>query len=249
MSVCEQPLPESLLTMNIGLPGISGNGTWAWHNWEFSLVAYPLAESWSRIVPLETNDSRLKPSQPRRGVGYCEGSSERLRVTTEPQRLSRTIVMNSQSTLADTACLRKVIPSKSPLHTLSPRPRASVSCGIDERQRSAQETQWLTRIRLPPDSEWKNLYRAAILETHWSKMHERIEPADLAIKGRLFEFSQDHGGTPEENQAIRDALSGLSVLRRELKARQESKRSGSKRIPLANHRRSMKTHGRNGKLN
>lgn len=77
----------------------------------------------------------------------------------------------------------------------------------------------------PNAVDWMNLYKAAILETDWSKMQERIEAADLAIQGRLFEFSQDHGGTLEENQAIRDALSGLTVLRRELKARQESKRS------------------------
>jgi hypothetical protein len=41
----------------------------------------------------------------------------------------------------------------------------------------------------------------------------------LGNNGRLYEFSQDHGGTPEENQAIRDALSGLMILRREVAAR------------------------------
>jgi hypothetical protein len=65
-------------------------------------------------------------------------------------------------------------------------------------------------------SEWGKLYQAAILETDWSKIEERIEAADLAIKGRLYEFSQDHGGTPEENQAIGDALNGLTILRREV---------------------------------
>jgi hypothetical protein len=67
-------------------------------------------------------------------------------------------------------------------------------------------------------TEWKNLYQAAILETDWSKIEERIQAADSAIGARLHEFSLDHGGTPEENQAIRDALSGLTTLRREVAA-------------------------------
>ncbi len=67
-------------------------------------------------------------------------------------------------------------------------------------------------------TNWLDVYQAAILETDWSKIEERIQAADSAIKARLFEFSQDHGGTPEENQKIKDALSGLSVLRREVVA-------------------------------
>jgi hypothetical protein len=63
-------------------------------------------------------------------------------------------------------------------------------------------------------TEWKNLYQAAILETDWSQIEGRIQAADSAISARLHEFSVDHGGTPEENQAIRDALAGLTVLRR-----------------------------------
>jgi hypothetical protein len=65
--------------------------------------------------------------------------------------------------------------------------------------------------------KWKSFYQAAILETDWSKLQGHIDAADLAIKTRLFEFSQDHGGTPEENQAIRDALSGLIIPREEVK--------------------------------
>jgi hypothetical protein len=32
-------------------------------------------------------------------------------------------------------------------------------------------------------SAWVGLYQAAILETDWSKIEERIDAADLAIKG------------------------------------------------------------------
>ena len=64
--------------------------------------------------------------------------------------------------------------------------------------------------------EWVNLYQAAILETDWSQIEGRIQAADSAIRARLHEFSLNHGGTPEENPAVFDALNGLKVLRREV---------------------------------
>jgi hypothetical protein len=67
-------------------------------------------------------------------------------------------------------------------------------------------------------SEWEKLYQAAMLETDWSKIEEHIHAVDSAISERLHEFSVNHGGSPEENQRIKDALSGLSVLRREVVA-------------------------------
>jgi hypothetical protein len=65
-------------------------------------------------------------------------------------------------------------------------------------------------------TEWEKLYHAAILETDWLKIEERIKAAGSAISARLNEFSSDHGGTPEENQRIQDALNGLSILRGEV---------------------------------
>jgi hypothetical protein len=50
----------------------------------------------------------------------------------------------------------------------------------------------------------------------------------LAITGRLYEFPQDHGGTPEEKQALKDALAGLTVLRREVAARAKAPDSSEK---------------------
>ena len=67
-------------------------------------------------------------------------------------------------------------------------------------------------------SDWEKLYQEAILETDWSKIENLIQAAESAISARLHEFSLDHGGTPEENQRLRDALSGLTVLRREVVA-------------------------------
>ena len=75
-------------------------------------------------------------------------------------------------------------------------------------------------------SEWEKLYQAAILETDWSKIEEQIHATDSAISARLHEFSLNHGGTPEENQRIQDALHGLSVLRREVAEWHESKQAG-----------------------
>ena len=74
--------------------------------------------------------------------------------------------------------------------------------------------------------EWFNMYKAAILETDWSKIEEHIQVAENGIKARLHEFSMNHGGTPEENHAIEDALNGLNILRKEAAAWQESKRAG-----------------------
>jgi len=61
--------------------------------------------------------------------------------------------------------------------------------------------------------KWYESYKAALLETDWSKMPERIQTAEAALTQRKHEFNLDHGGSPEENQAIADAMRGLIVLR------------------------------------
>ena len=73
---------------------------------------------------------------------------------------------------------------------------------------------------------WQELYATALLETDWSTIDEKIQVAENGIRARLHEFRMNHGGTPEENQAIEDALNGLNVLRKEVAAWQESKRAG-----------------------
>ena len=72
---------------------------------------------------------------------------------------------------------------------------------------------------------WQELYAAALLETDWSKVEAKIQVAENGIRARVHEFSLNHGGTPEENQAIVDALHGLDVLRKEVSAWLESKRA------------------------
>ena len=64
--------------------------------------------------------------------------------------------------------------------------------------------------------KWYEVYKAAVLETDWTKMEQRIQAAEAALHERKNEFDLNHGGTPEENQAIADALNGLSVLGKEI---------------------------------
>jgi hypothetical protein len=66
------------------------------------------------------------------------------------------------------------------------------------------------------DYVWQGSYQAAILETDDNKLPNSLEAAKAAIDNRIHELQTDHGGTPEEWQAITDALGGLNVLRREL---------------------------------
>jgi hypothetical protein len=69
------------------------------------------------------------------------------------------------------------------------------------------------------DYVWVKSYESAVLETDDTHLRERLQVAKKAIDTRLQEMQMDHGGTPEERQAITDALAGLSVLRRELERR------------------------------
>jgi hypothetical protein len=66
-----------------------------------------------------------------------------------------------------------------------------------------------------PTYSWHELYKAALLETDWSKMEERIRAAESALNERKRQFPLDHGGTPEENQAIEDAMCSLNILRKD----------------------------------
>jgi len=62
--------------------------------------------------------------------------------------------------------------------------------------------------------DWLRLYKAAILETDWSKIEGHIQAAESGVKARLHDFSMNHGGTPEENRAIEHALNGLNTAER-----------------------------------
>ena len=67
------------------------------------------------------------------------------------------------------------------------------------------------------DYPWARSYEAAILETDRSKLAHHIRIAEQAIASRERELNNQCLGTEAELSAIRDALSGLRVLRDELK--------------------------------
>jgi hypothetical protein len=66
---------------------------------------------------------------------------------------------------------------------------------------------------------WQELYEAAVAETNQKTLQSRVQAAKAAIDARLRELEMDHGGTREEQQALRDALAGVRVLEREIEGR------------------------------
>lgn len=64
----------------------------------------------------------------------------------------------------------------------------------------------------PSCVQWKMLYRAAILEKNKSRICERVSEAESAIlaRGRELFYSD---ATPEERDALEDALYALRALR------------------------------------
>ena len=84
--------------------------------------------------------------------------------------------------------------------------------------------------------KWHEFYKTALLETDRSKMEERIRAAENAISARRNELSLDHGGTPDERQAIEDSLNGLNSLRRDVAS--WSKRASGEASPGSDQRSS-----------
>jgi hypothetical protein len=75
---------------------------------------------------------------------------------------------------------------------------------------------------------WQESYMAAVLETDWTRILLRIEEAESAIFERKRMLGLDHGGTPEERNAIVGALNGLKGVRRDVtewSSREQSKNS------------------------
>jgi len=70
-----------------------------------------------------------------------------------------------------------------------------------------------SQIKFTTNRSWQDSYAAALLETDWTKMEERVQTAETEIHKRRLVLSQDHGGTPEEREALVNALNGLRILR------------------------------------
>ena len=60
---------------------------------------------------------------------------------------------------------------------------------------------------------WHDFYTAAVLETDWTKVEERVRRAESEMHKRRLVLSQDHGGTLEERKALANAFNGIRVLR------------------------------------
>jgi hypothetical protein len=75
--------------------------------------------------------------------------------------------------------------------------------------------------------EWYDAYKAAVLETDWTRLLERIQSAEMKIHDRQRMLSLDHGGSPEERQAIADALNSMRTLRVDALDWQQRQTSGA----------------------
>jgi hypothetical protein len=61
-------------------------------------------------------------------------------------------------------------------------------------------------------TDWRTLYRAAILETDKSVLRQRVSEAERAVVKRGREIFYEHA-TPKEQEALEDALFALLTLR------------------------------------
>jgi hypothetical protein len=86
-------------------------------------------------------------------------------------------------------------------------------------------------IKVPTSYDWQESYQAALLETDWTNMPERIQTAESEIHKRRLVLSQDHSGTPEEREALVNAMSGLKVLQMDAASWLE-RQAGSPKPPL-----------------
>jgi len=66
------------------------------------------------------------------------------------------------------------------------------------------------------DYNWQESYMAALLETDWTKMRERLQAAEDELRDRQRVLREDHGGTTEERQAIVDAVNAMEMLHRDI---------------------------------
>jgi len=63
--------------------------------------------------------------------------------------------------------------------------------------------------------DWRRFYEEAVVETDLRRLPVLIRAAHAAIDARVEELKHHHKASPEERQALEDALAGLGVLRRE----------------------------------
>jgi hypothetical protein len=95
------------------------------------------------------------------------------------------------------------------VHTVKPRKNSS-----------EREEAFIMRTDGINDSNWKELYRKAMLETDQAKASQHIHDARNAILGRVEQLLVDP--VSGEHKLLKDALRFLQILQNEISAQQRS---------------------------
>jgi hypothetical protein len=72
------------------------------------------------------------------------------------------------------------------------------------------------------EPRWYESFRAALLETDWTRIYELIVAAELEIHKRQHLLAEDQGETSTERYALANATNSLRGLQRDLAFWQES---------------------------
>lgn len=75
------------------------------------------------------------------------------------------------------------------------------------------------------DYTWYKSYMAAVLETDWTKIHDRLQAAEAELFARQRLLSENSNGTEQEKQALAAAINGINVLRKDVAEWQKSQSS------------------------
>lgn len=71
--------------------------------------------------------------------------------------------------------------------------------------------------KCPQSNDWRELYRAAVLEPDSTKLSQRIAEAESVIARRTTELLSDSADHFQEQRDLNDAICGLHALRNMLK--------------------------------
>jgi hypothetical protein len=76
-------------------------------------------------------------------------------------------------------------------------------------------------------TDWRALYRSALLELDTSNLPQRIAEAEHALVGRAKELFHEGGDNGEETEELDDAMYALQALRSTLKWRPRAVSAGN----------------------
>lgn len=93
---------------------------------------------------------------------------------------------------------------------------------------SQKETREHTMTTEP---SWYKSFRAALLETDWTKIYELIVAAELEIRKRQNLLAEGQSGTPTERYALANAMNSLRGLQGDLAFWRKSAESAMSRGP------------------